>query len=229
MSITKLFRNAVKRSGLSTANFPLVLPWHRWILDNGEFEVASAILDMGCGDGTLARRIIKRATDSTELIGMDHSAAYLTQAEQRSNTPREQRIQWMTGGWGHVLYPDQSFDRIVFEFLPGKPVELHLLFSEMARLLQQDGRALILIQGRRTSAVSRAAHHIWNQMQQYRRFSGLPSRMIPESVPTTSEIVCQLRNEFTPQNSSHWIGGYVEGILMLKHAVHPEILPHMGP
>jgi ubiquinone/menaquinone biosynthesis C-methylase UbiE len=197
----------------------IILPWHRWILENGMFETASTILDLGCGNGTLARHIVTRSSAQTELIGVDASLEFLAQAEKQSRSRQEQRIQWIVGSWNHILYPDKSFDRVILEYLPDSPVEWKILLSELTRLVQQEGRVIILIPGRKTSVLSRSAHGLWRQVQKYRRFVGLPNRTVPQSIPTASEIFQELSPEFTWQSSRQWLGGYVEGVSLQRRSI----------
>jgi SAM-dependent methyltransferase len=94
----------------------------------------AAILDLGCGKGRFARRLIEQGA---EVIGVDGSAGMLAQAGGLDRVRASAlRLPFVPRSF------DAAFAVEVFEHLP--PSSLVLAFRELGRVLRPGGRLLIL-------------------------------------------------------------------------------------
>ena len=98
---------------------------------------ATRVLDVGCGEGQVARRVAKLGA---EVVGVDPTVAQLEVARERAGGPR-----YVLARAEAVPLRDASFDAalscLVFEHLdPFEPA-----VAEVARLLAADGRFLLFL------------------------------------------------------------------------------------
>ncbi len=116
-------------------------PGVRRILEN--LEGSERILDLGCGNGNLARELAKQGHHGTYL-GLDFSLPLLQAADSRlegfSSTFQQGDI--TSGDWDSAL-SHPSFDLIVafavLHHIPGEEIRLRLL-QKSHRLLMPEGR-----------------------------------------------------------------------------------------
>ena len=199
---------------------PPVHPWQQWTLSVLAAEAAENILHVGCGRGDLTRSISSHIPVHAELVGVDNSFELLHQAEELTRSRRERRIQWIMGNWDHILYPDQSFDRIVMEFVLNTTASWPLVLFELRRLMRPGGRIILLTHGPHDTLLSKISHRLWHWSESYRRFTGLPARPMCQSHPTSAEIARTLSPEFSLLDSHQWLGGFVEGLLLEHRSSH---------
>ena len=113
----------------------------------------AAVVDVGCGTGTLA---IALAADGTEVIGVDGDPEVLALAHAK---PGAEAVQWRKGLATALPLPGASADRVVMSLL------LHHLDSgakrtalaEALRVLRPGGRLHVADWGRPRDPVMRAA------------------------------------------------------------------------
>ena len=99
---------------------------------------ARRVLDIGCGEGQVARHIV--STTGASVVGVDPSDAQLVVAESRGGGPKYLR------GEAHALpVPDGSFDAavacLVFEHI----TDVDGALAEVARVLAPGGTFLFLL------------------------------------------------------------------------------------
>lgn len=103
------------------------------------------ILDVGCGTGKLAHRLVS-ACDRTHVTGIDLCEPMLHVARQRA--ANEPRISLCAGDSEHLPFADSSFDYVTccnsFHHYPNQPAAVR----EMQRVLKPGGK-LFLIDGYR--------------------------------------------------------------------------------
>jgi SAM-dependent methyltransferase len=104
------------------------------------------ILDLGTGEGQLARRLASGAGDGVEssrpdlVAGLDSSAAQLANAAAEGGGPRFVR------GRGEALpFADGAFDAVVCCLVIEHADDPDALLSEVTRVLEDGGRFLLLI------------------------------------------------------------------------------------
>jgi SAM-dependent methyltransferase len=100
---------------------------------------AARVLDIGCGEGQVARHIA-RAVGAKRVVGVDPSAAQIAVAESRGGGPRYARAEA-----DRLPVPDESFDAavacLVFEHI----TEVDGALAEVARVLKPGGVFLFLL------------------------------------------------------------------------------------
>lgn len=104
-----------------------------------QLQGANRVLDIGCGEGQVARHVA-RTTGSSFVIGVDPSDAQLVVAEARGGGPR-----YLRGEAAALPVPDRSFDAavacLVFEHI----TDVDGALAEVARVLAPGGTFLFLL------------------------------------------------------------------------------------
>jgi ubiquinone/menaquinone biosynthesis C-methylase UbiE len=108
------------------------------------FQPGEAVLDVGCGTGTLALEIFARVGRAGLVAGIDPGEAQIARARSkaaRHNVP----IEFQVGVIEQLPFPDQTFD-IVFSTLMMHHLPAPLKrqgLAEIARVLKSEGRLVI--------------------------------------------------------------------------------------
>jgi len=102
------------------------------------------VLDVGCGTGTLALEVARRAGRAGRLVGVDPSTEQIARA--RSKAARHSvPIDFQIGVIEHLPFPDQTFDvvlsTLMMHHLPASLKRQGL--AEIARVLKPGGRLII--------------------------------------------------------------------------------------
>ena len=102
------------------------------------------VLDVGCGTGTLALEVARRAGRAGRVTGIDQSSEQIARARSkaaRHNLP----IDFQIGVIEHLAFPDQTFDvvlsTLMMHHLPASLKRQGL--AEIARVLKPGGRLII--------------------------------------------------------------------------------------
>ena len=123
-----------------------------------------AVLDVGCGTGSLAIAAAKAVGKSGSVVGIDPSPEFIVRAAKKAG--RAGNVRFVTGAAQDLPFDDGTFDvamcTLVFHQL--SPDGVHAAVNEMVRVLKPRGRALLVDIGgdqgnRKTIHVSRAAQH----------------------------------------------------------------------
>ena len=108
---------------------------HERLLHGAAVEPGHAVLDVGCGTGSLTV-MAKHREPAATLVGLDPDPAALERAAAKADDHRLD-IQWDVGFGGCLPYPDGSFDRVLSAF-----VLHHMPASERAQTLAEVRRVL---------------------------------------------------------------------------------------
>jgi len=102
------------------------------------------VLDVGCGTGTLALEVARRAGRAGRVTGIDPSSEQIARARSkaaRHNVP----VDFQIGVIEHLAFPDQTFDvvlsTLMMHHVPA-PLKRQGL-AEIARVLKPGGRLVI--------------------------------------------------------------------------------------
>jgi len=116
----------------------------RRLVEIGSVGAGDAVLDVGCGTGTLLRTVAEHAPTVGRLCGLDPSTEMVAHARHLADG-RGVAIEFEQGFADALPYPDQSFDVVfctfVIHHLP--PSTKDAAFREMRRVLRTDGRLVI--------------------------------------------------------------------------------------
>jgi ubiquinone/menaquinone biosynthesis C-methylase UbiE len=100
-----------------------------------------AVLDLGCGTGTLAIAAAAKAGPSGSVCGVDPSLELLARAEKKASRAGVD-VRFLTASGERLPFDDDSFDvvlsTLVFHHLPGQAV--HDTIAEIRRVLRPEGR-----------------------------------------------------------------------------------------
>lgn len=99
------------------------------------------VLDLGTGEGQLARRLLAGASGSgTVVIGLDPSAAQLANARAESDVPH-----WVQAAGEQLPFASRSFDAVVCCLVIEHASDADAVLCEVARVVGDGGRFLLLI------------------------------------------------------------------------------------
>ena len=138
------------------------------LLAHGGFEAASRVVELGCGTGRLAQRLLERhlPPDATYL-GVDLSPRMVALARERLAPfgPRAE-VRLSTGGVALEL-PDAACDRFlstfVLDLLP--EAEIRQALAEALRVLRPGGRLCLAGLSTGVGPLSRAVAKLWGALQ----------------------------------------------------------------
>jgi ubiquinone/menaquinone biosynthesis C-methylase UbiE len=118
----------------------------QWTLDlAADLQAGNAVLDVGCGTGTLLLAVAERVGPSGALHGIEPSPEMAAHARQKAEA-RRVSLEVVEGSADSLPYPPASFDAVfctlVFHHLP-RPMQEGAI-REMRRVLRPGGRAVIV-------------------------------------------------------------------------------------
>ncbi len=119
--------------------------FRQMIIELAQIQAGEAVLDVGCGTGTLAIVAKKRVGETGSVCGIDPSARLLTGARRKAARAKLP-IDFQQEGIEQMSFPNQSFDVVLSTFM------MHHLsddlkrqgLSEIARVLKPEGRLLVI-------------------------------------------------------------------------------------
>ncbi len=107
-------------------------------------QPGDAVLDVGCGTGTLAMEVAHRVGRAGRVAGIDPGTQQIARARAKA-ARRHVPIEFQIGVIEQLPFPDQTFD-VVFSTLMMHHVPASLKrqgFAEIARVLKPGGRLVI--------------------------------------------------------------------------------------
>jgi ubiquinone/menaquinone biosynthesis C-methylase UbiE len=121
-------------------------------------QPTDAVLDVGCGTGTLALEVARRVGSAGRVAGVDPGAGQIARAQTKS-ARRKAPIEFQVGVIEQLPFPDQTFDvvlsTLMMHHLPA-PLKRQGL-AEISRVLKPDGRLIIADFTRNQERKGRAA------------------------------------------------------------------------
>ena len=112
--------------------------WPPTILDAAGVKEGEAVLDVGCGTGTLARAAADRVTSTGTVAAVDVNDGMLAVA-RRAPEP----VDWRMAPAENLPFDDDSFDRVVSQFAMMFFTDRAAATAEMARVTRPGGTATV--------------------------------------------------------------------------------------
>ena len=109
-------------------------------LASSQLEGAARVLDLGCGEGHLARRLARGTREREIVVGREPSAAQLAGAVEQAGGPR-----YVRGVGERLPFRDGSFDGVVCCLVIEHSSDPDALLAEAVRVLAVGGRFLLLV------------------------------------------------------------------------------------
>lgn len=100
----------------------------------------SAVLEVGCGTGVLASRLLSELGPDAHLVAVDTSERFVDLTAQRGVPARVADVQALP-------FPDDSFDVVVAAWMLYHVPDLHAGLAEVARVLRPGGRFVAVTNG----------------------------------------------------------------------------------
>jgi len=114
--------------------------WHHWLFDRLTIPDPCAILELGCGDGTLWQRNVDRIPASWHVTLTDLSEGMLNDAkEQLEKCVPTDRFYFMPADARSIPFPDASFDAVMANHMLYHVSERHQALKEIRRVLKPGG------------------------------------------------------------------------------------------
>jgi ubiquinone/menaquinone biosynthesis C-methylase UbiE len=98
----------------------------------------AAILDAGCGSGSMARLLASRHKDA-RVVGVDLRGDYIAYAQERAQRQRLRNIEFRAGDIFHLPFADASFDVVWSKYVLQWVERPHLAVAEFRRVTKPGG------------------------------------------------------------------------------------------
>jgi ubiquinone/menaquinone biosynthesis C-methylase UbiE len=147
-------------------------------LDHAGLRTGEAVLDVGCGTGTLAIAAKRRVGPAGRVFGLDASREMISRARKKATGARAE-IVFQVAGAEALPFSDTTFDVVlsttVFHCLPNHTRDLCI--REMVRVLKPNGRLLLIDFG----GSKRERHSLIGHLHAHRNFD------VFDLIPTINE------------------------------------------
>jgi len=139
--------------------------------------LAGMLLDVGCGPGNIALKIVRRCP-GTLIVGLDRSANMVKAARQAAEAAGlEDRVHFQIGNADQIPFADGTFDMVISNSVLHHLSDPARVFNEMCRVAKPEG-AVFVRDLRRPSRLAYPWHVRWYG----RHYSGIMRRLFEDSV-----------------------------------------------
>lgn len=112
--------------------------YRRQALGRAGLKPGMKLLDVATGTGLVVKAALELGLPPGDICGVDPSQGML--AQNRARNP----VTLLQGRGEKLPFPDASFDFVTMGYALRHVEDLHLLFSELRRVLRPEGRVLLL-------------------------------------------------------------------------------------
>jgi demethylmenaquinone methyltransferase/2-methoxy-6-polyprenyl-1,4-benzoquinol methylase len=188
--------------------------WHHFAIDQLNIQAGNAVLDVGCGTGTITNLMALKAGPTGHVTGLDPSSAMLQEARLQPMHEQSAPINWVQGQGEHLPFADGQFDCVTAQFSMRNMEDWVQGLREMARVLKPSGRLVILEVVQPTSSLGSLA---WNGLKAVtQRLTGNTVKayqwlgLSVEHAPTRDEFAFEARRTgISDVKIHHWLGDLV--------------------
>ena len=172
------------------------------------------VLDLGCGDGQIARAL---AENGAEVLGVDPTQLHIDIATQRGGGP-----QYALGGATDIPAPDNSFDAVVACLVFEHIDQLEEAMAEVARVLKPGGQFSFFLNHPllQTPGSGWIDDHIIDPPEQYWRIG--PYLVETETI---EEVEKDVFIRFVHRPLSRYINALIANGLSIERMVEPSPPP----
>ncbi|HET6312948.1 MAG TPA: class I SAM-dependent methyltransferase [Chloroflexia bacterium] len=161
--------------------------WFRWLFDQFDLPDEAALLEVGCGPGTLWVENLSRVPEGWDVSLTDLSPGMVEEA--RANLQgRERGFSFRQADAMSIPYPDETFDAVLAMYMLYHVPDRGKAFAEMRRVLKQDGKLYVATLGRM---------HMYEVYELLNRFDAQAAARLPFGPPN-------------PQAQEHRLGFILE-------------------
>jgi demethylmenaquinone methyltransferase/2-methoxy-6-polyprenyl-1,4-benzoquinol methylase len=187
------------------------------------------ILDLCCGTGDLAIRLVQLADSSTKVFGLDYSLPMLEMAKEKTNhLLLKTELNYLHGDVTDLPFPDGYFDCIGISFafrnLTYKNPKTERYLSEIVRVLKNDGRFVIVESSQPPNRFIRKLDHLY--LRTFVRWMGT---FLSKNKPAYIYLTESARNFYTAEELSDLLAQtgfskvYVKRLLFGATAIHVAV------
>jgi ubiquinone/menaquinone biosynthesis C-methylase UbiE len=157
------------------------------LLRHGGFEMASAVIEFGCGTGAFAEELLERyLTTTAQYLGMDSSSTMVALTQKRLARFDSRAEIVLTDGSLTLALPDASFDCFVSNYVLDllSPQDIRQVLEEAYRLLRPNGRLCVVSLAYGRTWVSRVVTWVWDAVHRLnpRLVGGCRPLQLPDSL-----------------------------------------------
>jgi SAM-dependent methyltransferase len=178
-------------------------------------EAASVVLDLGCGEGQLAREL--ESARGCRVVGVDPAMAQVAEARRRGGGPA-----YLQGVAGSLPLGDASVDQVVACLVVEHVAALDDVLDEVRRVLRPGGRFLLLLNHPllQTPGSGWVDDHMVDPPEQYWQLGPY----LPEA-ETVEQVQLGVFITFHHRPLSRYLNGAVERGLQLERIEEPAPPP----
>jgi 2-polyprenyl-3-methyl-5-hydroxy-6-metoxy-1,4-benzoquinol methylase len=121
-------------------------PWHRLVIAHLDLDrdlKGRRVIEVACGRGGFAARLMRMTSPSPDLVAADFSSTAVRKGKAFAQDSLLEAIGWEVADAQSLCHPDASFDTVIscetIEHLPSPRAAL----AEFARVLKPGGRLLL--------------------------------------------------------------------------------------
>jgi SAM-dependent methyltransferase len=176
---------------------------------------ARRVLDLGCGEGQIARLALDKGAQ--HVVGIDGSAAQIAEAARRAGGPA-----YLRGRAERLPFPAGSFDAVVTCLVLEHLADLDAALDEVARVLAPGGRFVLFTNHPlfQTPGSGWIDDQVLDPPEQYWRVGPY----LPESV-TDEEVDAGVSLPFFHRPLSRYVNGLAARGLLVTHMDEPAPPP----
>ena len=169
------------------------------------------VLDLGCGDGQIARAL---AAQGSEVLGVDPTQLHIDVAIERGGGPR-----YLLGGATNIPTDDETFDAVVACLVFEHIDQMDEAMTEVARVLKPNGQFSFFLNHPllQTPGSGWIDDHIIDPPEQYWRIG--PYLVETESI---EEVEKDVYIRFIHRPLSRYVNALLANGMMLERMVEPS-------